>query len=164
MMSAKRTLVDQTVNSLAKQHKGKITPQMVVAAAVNVKSPLHEYFEWDDSKAGVAHRLEQARSIIRSVRIVYTTTTSEVRSVVYVRDPSVPLGKTGYIAVAQAVKSHPCAQQVLQDEFDRVESAFNRMRNLAAVFGLEKDVDKLLRHLKTLSAKVKAAPKPKPGK
>lgn len=47
-----------------------ITPQAVVADARPVRSPLHKCFEWDDTTAGPLWREEQARAMIRSIRVV----------------------------------------------------------------------------------------------
>jgi hypothetical protein len=41
----------------------------VLEAAKNRRNPLHKHFEWDDAVAGHKYRLEQARSIIRLIRV-----------------------------------------------------------------------------------------------
>lgn len=51
--------------------RGRLDPADVVDAARQETSPLHRYFTWDDASAAVAHRLEQARALIRRVKIVY---------------------------------------------------------------------------------------------
>jgi hypothetical protein len=48
---------------------GELTPPAVVEAAEPEDHPLHGYFEWDNDKAAYAHRLQQARRLIRSVVI-----------------------------------------------------------------------------------------------
>lgn len=52
------------------ENGGKLTPEKVVEVAHEETHPLHVCFEWDDSKAGHQYRLWQARSLIRSVKIV----------------------------------------------------------------------------------------------
>ena len=49
---------------------GRLTPALVVDAARPVGSPLHARFEWDDTLAGPAYRLQQAGAVIRSVKVV----------------------------------------------------------------------------------------------
>ena len=49
---------------------GRLTPTLVVDAARPVGSPLHSRFEWDDTIAGPAYRLQQAGAVIRSVKVV----------------------------------------------------------------------------------------------
>jgi len=50
---------------------GKLTPAIVVDEARAPSDPLHNHFDWDDAVAGEAWRHEQARRLIRSVRVVY---------------------------------------------------------------------------------------------
>lgn len=47
-----------------------VTPRLVVSEAQGETSPLHRYFEWDDSTAAQRHREWQARSLIASVFII----------------------------------------------------------------------------------------------
>lgn len=46
---------------------GNFTPEDVVSRAKDEKSPLHKYFEWDDSLAAHAHRLSQARNLVLAI-------------------------------------------------------------------------------------------------
>ena len=48
---------------------GTLTPDAVVASAESAKSPLHQYFDWNDSEAAKKYRLHQARQLISSVRV-----------------------------------------------------------------------------------------------
>lgn len=52
------------------QHE-RLTPEIVVDVARDEASPLHARFEWDDQIAGEKYRLDQARRLIRSVKVVY---------------------------------------------------------------------------------------------
>lgn len=47
----------------------EITPKHLVDAARSAKSPGHKLFEWDDSVAGEAYRLQQATGHLRMVQI-----------------------------------------------------------------------------------------------
>lgn len=49
---------------------GALTPDAVVAAATEEDHPLHSSFTWDDTAAAHAHRISQARHLIRRVRII----------------------------------------------------------------------------------------------
>jgi hypothetical protein len=53
----------------AQASDGKLIPERR-AAARKPSNPLHDYFEWDDSKAGHKFRLWQARELIANVTIV----------------------------------------------------------------------------------------------
>lgn len=49
--------------------EGSLTPDLVVREAESMMSPLHNYFEWDDEIAAHKHRLQEARQLIRSVKV-----------------------------------------------------------------------------------------------
>jgi hypothetical protein len=48
---------------------GELTPKAVVESARNPRSIFHRHFEWDNLIAAEAYRLDQARTLIRSVRV-----------------------------------------------------------------------------------------------
>lgn len=50
--------------------EGGIVPEEVIQRARFDDSPLHRYFEWDDSAAAHQHRLWQARHMIGSIVII----------------------------------------------------------------------------------------------
>lgn len=50
--------------------KGEVTARTVVEAARPEDAPLHPAFEWDDSVAAELHRAEQARLMLRSIRVL----------------------------------------------------------------------------------------------
>ena len=43
---------------------------VVLNDAAKKRSPLHDYFEWDDTVAAYKHRMEQARYLMRAIEIV----------------------------------------------------------------------------------------------
>jgi hypothetical protein len=51
---------------------GVLTPRLIVEDARPETSPIHNHFEWDNAVAAEAYRLEQARDLVRSVRVSYT--------------------------------------------------------------------------------------------
>lgn len=63
---------DEYLISLSKIHDGALTPEIVVNAAKDQKSPIHNYFQWNNDKAAVSYRLWQARQLIASVDIQIT--------------------------------------------------------------------------------------------
>lgn len=50
---------------------GELTASLVLSEATPEESPLHNYFEWDDGKAGHQYRLIQSRRLIRVSRVTY---------------------------------------------------------------------------------------------
>lgn len=49
---------------------GLIEPKIVLDVARDENNPLHNYFEWDDTKAGEEYRLWQARQLITNVYVI----------------------------------------------------------------------------------------------
>lgn len=59
---SKKDIVLETLQGLVKN--GQIKPEDVVEVARDENSPIHNNFEWDDTKAAQEHRLWQARQLI----------------------------------------------------------------------------------------------------
>jgi len=58
----KKDIVLETLQGLVKD--GQIKPEDVISEAQAEDSPIHNSFEWDDTKAAQEHRLWQARQLI----------------------------------------------------------------------------------------------------
>lgn len=65
----KRDLVRSELLALAEKRGGQISPAAVLDAARSEDSVLHQFFEWDESKAAEAFRLVQASALIREVKL-----------------------------------------------------------------------------------------------
>lgn len=61
--------IGESLTAIAATTDGELMPKSVVEAARNPKSPLHKHFEWDNEVAAEAHRLDQARRLIRCIRV-----------------------------------------------------------------------------------------------
>jgi len=62
---------------------GEISPEIIVEKARDKNNLLHNYFEWDDTKAAHKYRLEQAKEIIRCL-VVQNDGGEKIRAVVSV--------------------------------------------------------------------------------
>ncbi len=75
--------VGERLEMLRERNAEQLTPDVVVADAHSPCSPLHAFFEWDDSEAAEQYRLHQARNLIHSVAVTYPATeTRRPRTVV----------------------------------------------------------------------------------
>lgn len=88
----------------------------IVADARDKASPLHGYFEWDDSVAAEAHRLAQAQSLIRRVRV--TVIRGEDAPPVKVR---AWVAAADVVAAASATKVEPGAYLAIESVAGRTE-------------------------------------------
>jgi hypothetical protein len=156
MSAVNREEIKQALQAIFDAHGGRATAAQVVEAAADPDSPLHPCFDWDDESAARSYRIEQARSLIRSVRVNVKTETTQVKTVAYVRDPCVPHGEQGYIATAVARTDEDLKREILVSEFSRAGSALRRARNIAASFDLEDEVDAIVTRVQALEDAVSA--------
>ncbi len=64
--------------------KGELSPEEVVDDARSPSSPIHNEFEWNDSKAADKYRLEQARYLLRSYTVTWVEQQVEMTTVAMV--------------------------------------------------------------------------------
>lgn len=128
------------LESLRASHGGVITDEIVVDAARSDESVLHPLFTWDDTEAARLHRLSQARSVIRSLTVVYVDRPKQpVRTYEVVRRTSSSSAKdrTEYATVADAL-SDPVARERLIADAVRAAMQFRRrfqtLHELSRVF------------------------------
>jgi hypothetical protein len=70
----------EQLHALYREH-GELTPSLLVETARPKTNALHNQFEWDDKIAGAAHRLAQAREMIRRFEVVYKPGSDDTESV-----------------------------------------------------------------------------------
>ncbi len=131
---------------------GRLTPDRVLDDARRDDSPLHALFEWDVDKAAHMAWLDQAREIIRAVKIVVTNETYEIKANAYVRDPDVT--GQGYRSTIALQREPESARQALADELTRAAGVLLRARNLAVALSMEDHVDAMLMQLTGLQSRV----------
>lgn len=142
---------------------GVLTPSAVVESARDEGSPLHDKFEWDDGVAAEAWRLEQARRLIRTVKVVVETTERTLKTVQYVRHPDVDRSEQGYAAFEFLLEHEDSRQEVLAREFRLAVAAMKRARDLAAAFDLAQQVDAVIRQIDELQMQLQRAPEERLG-
>lgn len=141
------TSVGQHMELLRKQCKGELTPVDVLADAKNPNSPLHSYFEWDDTAAAEQHRLNQARGLIRAVVAVYTQPekpATRARAYVHINEPGAP----HYREVSQAMSQKKTRNLVLQRAWREFQQWRQRYKDLAEFASLFETADDVAEQLK----------------
>lgn len=124
------------------RENGQLDPVDVVEAARDPASPMHPFFEWDDTEAARQHRLGQARQLIRRVKIEVTVRDVPLQVVRYVRDPSD--ASNSYRNILRVRDGADIARDVIVDEMMRVEKAARRARAVAAALGTAADVEQII--------------------
>lgn len=135
---------------------GTVRARDLVDQARNRRHPLHnDGFIWDDAKAADEHRLDRARQIISMVRTVITVNSIPIKTVGYVRDPSLNSDEQGYIAVNKLRTDQERAMEALLAETVRIQSMLERARELADALDLRSELERLLDGVATLSTRLR---------
>ena len=94
---------------------GMFDKEKVVADAKRRSSPLHSHFDWNNTTAAHAHRLDQAQKLITSFYII-TPEGYKLPSVVSLKITRSP--NRTYMATDLAVESPDLGRQILQQAID----------------------------------------------
>lgn len=125
----------------------KRTPEAVVAEAKKKTSPLHPFFEWDDTAAAEAHRLWQARHLFCSVRIVVRNI--EVKAfhsvaIAAAADGSKESSRV-YVSVGEARNNDDHREQILANAMRELKGWRTRYENFReALSGVFDAIDEVL--------------------
>lgn len=161
-MRDKLTL-EEELKRIAKKHSGVLTPESVVATAVDPKNPLHNEFEWNNDAAAHQYRLYQARKLIQEVKMRITYNHQTILAPLYVRNPVAEQNEQGYVATT-AVTQADQAQWLLEREVERIESALERAQGIAAVLGVSDELKRvagdMLRRLSRIVRKARPVASP----
>src|SRR4029434_7353041 len=117
-MTAMRETANR-IDELEHEH-GHLHPATVVDDARDPTSPLHDFFEWDDSTAAQQYRLGQARQLIRRVKIQVTVHDIPMDVMRYVRDPD---DQGNYSNIIRVRSDEDRSRRTVIDEMSRVAQA-----------------------------------------
>lgn len=139
-----------TLLQLEEEH-GEVTKELVLNAAQDKSSPLHQHFLWDDTQAAKRYRLDQAGLMIRSIKIVVQVEGGETvttRLLVNVEKPggervyrSTPVVLADPDLCAQAINAARDGLRSWRDKYNSNRKIFRQFRDeFADVFAA---IDKL---------------------
>jgi ADP-dependent phosphofructokinase/glucokinase len=125
-------VIGEALETIRLENGGELHPQAVVADARDAKSPLHRYFEWDDKKAAEAHRMDQARALIRSVRVIDDKDEKSRPAFLSIRSD---VG-IGYHSIRDVLNSHDLRQRLLEQAQRDLDAWTARYRELREIVEL----------------------------
>jgi hypothetical protein len=132
---------------------GTASPNIVVKEAVNPKHVLHPLFDWNDKSAAHKHRLDTARNLIASVRIVVEIDDHVTKAIAYVHDPAAGRNQ-GYASIASLAKRREDAQQAVLVELEGIIARIERARSVATGLNLEEYFEAMLRNATTAKIRI----------
>jgi hypothetical protein len=133
--------VGETIEAVARRYSGVCPTWALVDEARPVGHAMHRLFEWDDLVAAEAYRREQARHVVRELRVVVEDAAGDEHVQAYVHvvrldDDSVV---EGYRLTRLVVESADEYQQVLDEALSGLRAWERRYRHLSdldEVFGV----------------------------
>lgn len=107
---------------------GELTPRLVVDIASGSVpdappewvSTLQPRFEWDDAVAAEQHRIDQARNLIRSVRVTYRRENGDTSSVRWFHPVPTNTGPNQYVyEPADVIAENPLKRKIVLRQMER---------------------------------------------
>jgi hypothetical protein len=112
--------------------RGLIKPHQIVDAARSEDSVLHSYFCWDDTEAAEKWREEQARQLLKSIRLtVDTSPPVSVRA--FISLPTDRVSGEGYRRMEEVLNNDFMVRQLFADIEARIEKWEALSRSLGAI-------------------------------
>ncbi len=120
--------IGEALESVTTANEGRLRPAAVIEAAREKKSVLHHHFEWDDDVAANAYRVDQARTLIRSIRVEESD--DEHRpAFLSIHDAS----GTAYRAIAEVMSSRDLQLAILRQAGRDLDAFDKRYRELTDI-------------------------------
>lgn len=148
-----QSMVKACLESLAERDGGRLTPDAVVEAARDPTSPLHDHFTWDDTLAAQKCRLDEARTLIRSIRVVVRTSPLLVQAPQFVRDPTLPTDQQGYVSIGRLMNDEERSRLVVVEEFARASAALARAKVVAISLNMTEEIEELEAQLRDVATR-----------
>jgi hypothetical protein len=131
----KRAEMTAALLTLQGERNGVLRPEDVVEAARPIRSPLHDFFEWDDTAAAREYRLWQARQMIRVSVILLPGREESIKAFVSLMDDRSTEGG-GYRALVDVMNDNDRRSALLEEalaELRVFERKYSMFRELAEV-------------------------------
>ena len=139
----KRAAIYGTRLSELVEKNGFITPGIVVEDARNARSPLHDFFDWDNTVAAEKWRIVQARSLIMHVSITVVSenkpTIRQFFSVTPTKEMNTDEIKV-YIPIGDVMNNEKQREEVIKYAKRELEGWTLRYAQYSELFGVIKAI------------------------
>ena len=127
-----------------REQYGELKPELVVKEAANPNSVLHHCFQWDDSVAAAAYRNEQARNLIKNIRVEIKTTniSCKVRAFVNVREEKEK--PRNYVPIQSAILNEVAYNDLLQQAKEDMQSFITTYSQIEELNNVKAEMLKIL--------------------
>lgn len=134
----------EEIDRLLAKYGQSLKAEQVLEEARSKKSPIHNAFDWNDTTAARAYRLEQARRLLRSVRVVIITPKgSEITTRVTVTTEDPEESGRVYSATEYAMSSEKMRNSILRQALAELKAFRHKYATLSELASLFKQIDVL---------------------
>jgi len=133
---------------LREKANGSLKTKDIVESARSEDSPIHKYFNWDDTKAAELYRRDQARHLINGIVEVIIEEDEEREIPIFFNiieeDEN---GSQGYVMVEEVIKNGEYKNQLLQKAIQEIkhwQTKYKTLKDLGVIFGAIEKVQKKL--------------------
>lgn len=137
----------EELERIARKHNGILRPADVVGEARDPRNILHDVFEWDDTVAAEAYRIEQAKQLIRVQVIVIEKHAEPVRAFVSLSRDRAAEG--GYRITADVLSDDELYQEMCADAEEELLAFKRKYARIGELRGVFVASDSFIRHRRT---------------
>lgn len=128
---------------------GCVTDDSVVDAARPQESPIHNWFEWDDSSAAIEYRRQQARNLIGALEVRYEESDKTPVRVYQVQKKSTNKSneRTAYSTTEEVLSDPECRDRLIADAIRDAMAFRRKFRMLHELDQVMQSIDKAIETL-----------------
>lgn len=123
-----------------RSRQGKITAEIVLEEAFDPDSPLHGGFTWEDTEAARQWRLQEARRLIVSVRVL-TPDTARNNAPCFVSVRTLENGRN-YLPAAEVLSNDDMRERLLDEIRGFIETLERRYKHFEELAGIIRSIKK----------------------
>jgi len=118
-------IIGKRINKIIEKNKLKeISSKELLEDAKNPESPIHKYFDWNNTEAAEKYRLYQARLIINHIEITITTPSQKeipVRAFLNIKNKD-DNSKRVYVTIEKALSEEDLRIQILKQALSEIKN------------------------------------------
>lgn len=133
-------VIGEALAAIAEKHGGQLHAKDVLEEARSKQHPLNVHFEWNDSIAAEHYRVDQARNIIRIVRVEDDNSQDGTsRAFISIND-----GETAYRPLALVQRSADLQRALLRQAQKELDAFERRYRDLADICKIVREANEAI--------------------
>ena len=124
----KQDIYKAELEKLFVENDGELTPEKVVNSAKKASSPLHDYYDWEDTVAGKLWRLHQTRVLFGYVKVDLPIIRNEPNRTVRIALQVINAdNKSVYVPTLTCIKTKSYAKQLVDEIITELDTLNNKM-------------------------------------